>query len=820
MILTQLTNKLSEERLDNIPLSEALAEIFTTFQEVNYARGIAEARAKPSKRVEDLVEDIPLVSLLISDPIHIAEVLRTKLEGVSHKDRKLVMSYLKTTVSILNVMITKGVDKTNREKLHEPLYNAIKQCAGDPDLEIAFLANYGVQELALVPSETNMHSFFRRSWYVVQGLAEIADSISLMEPWHILKAVSSVKYFKKAFTFQQGKKEWFLHLRVLEQQLRNHPKDLVSIADHIYKDPKDAKETLDLNNPFFVQGFVNILWELISNPMTEPSVTLKALDLLKTMWEDNHKKQDSKSLFTIDAAKYQPALCHHLLQLIYNCKEHFSEDVKNEANEIINKFKAQSVVLPRFAVPFYSNNFPSELFDKALEAAASPHFCLKYVATTLEKDYQVQKDRDLFISPYVQEDDMSPPEFFDRRLKAFEEGEDRALVIEGEPGFGKSLLAKLSVLGRAKRYSNEAFSFYFPLQKFQNPFSNLLLDGFAYNGIKEEKQVRALETCKLICWCDGIDEVRYPNGLEKLLITNEEQLKRYPYARFIFFQRKKFANLEYFYPPPGYGYTQKVQLSAFRKELFYYYAWNFLQAKEKQGRKKDAHPTERIPASWDYNKFSRALDILCEFVTPGTDLKVISNPLFLAITLDVLPFIMNKLRGEYSEANKEKKEPTFEELLDSMRDRLQTELLMAYTCVNAFREVYRIEKTRIGEIKINEVELVEFQYQLALLMKECDDLRVIKFPLEGKAKERLASFLEVDAERDRPSERVQLLLEAGLMGSNEEGWMFRHDEFRMFFLAIDRFVYGSKPGENRLDEIKSYLRKDRDVYHYRDLVRR
>ena len=640
VIMTKLSSYLGKA-LDNPPVLEALSDIFDEFQEANFQAAYHAAKKNPHQKPAYLVIDNPFDKLDIAELVSLASALQPKLKTVPPQDKEIVKRYFKAMVALLNAMVSKEVDQLRKETQYDPYYEAISddKFTSHADLEIAYLARVAVQELALIKNdETTQKSFLRRSWHVAKGLAVIADAIDPKQPWKALKAIEAIPEFAEAFDFHTGKKKWYGHLCVLRQRFRIRPEELIwAIA--LKTDDEEVWKTLEWDNPIFVRGFIDILWELLSQPTLDPNVGNSAIDVLEKLWhvnQDNGKKHRFRNLFSHQETHYKKPLCDHITQLLLNCTLHSSPSIQKRANLSIETLKAEKAALPKFAIPFDSQHFPNALFLKALASAAPTHTALKYVVKYLQNDDQVKRDQDLFVAPEVKEQLTSPPEPFKGHWEAFKKSGKRAMVIQAEPGYGKSLLAKLLALWRAQEYSKtEPPIFYFPLQRFQDPSTHLITEGLRRYGINSEEQLSKLESEEFICACDAFDERYFDGDKPKLLLTNIDELNRFSKARFVFLYRRNFVNPSYFDPPPGQGSAVKLLLAPFRKEKLYFYAWNYLQALQKNNRKSE----------WPIDQFVKALDVLCEFeMTTGNGhlekTKVISNPFYLAITIELLPFIL------------------------------------------------------------------------------------------------------------------------------------------------------------------------------------
>ena len=434
-------------------LLESLTEIFNFFQHVYFRRSLIALHENPKVELDSIASKHPLHDLSVDELVTMIDLLIGKLRPLmsTEKRQNPVAPQLSALVSLFGILIIIDVHGIKKEKFQQ-YYDALKEFSDDEDPKVAYLANFTLQAfLRIGNDESQLHSFARRTWHFLKGLALVADSVDPLEPWHFASIFDAVEEFKTAFDFNQSQKDWFVNLSALRYlMLRVEPRSVVGFAEGLESHLKEMGQKVDLRNPYFVIGLVELMCELLSKPKCSSEVGVASLEILLQIRKDNLSAE--KRPLTISDKKYQNSVCVLIDRYIYACFKHSRNEVSLRAREIVREHKIQQ---PHDNGDFIFRNQPlgTHLFEQAVEQVIPIRKSLRHMKTELEQDDQVVNEEETYRQLFVSESEVSLVSSpLNDELMSFLNSDDKVLLVRGDGGSGKSLSLKLFALEQWRRY--------------------------------------------------------------------------------------------------------------------------------------------------------------------------------------------------------------------------------------------------------------------------------------------------------------------------------------------------------------------------------
>ena len=258
----------------------ALANIFRMIQRANYHQAIIDTT---SENPLAILKQNPLYQFEMNMLINVMKVLSNKLQDTSrptssneawyfNNDSKLLLAQMEAFTSLLELMEMAGLDNLERKECHEPFYNAIDKFSFDPNLNIAFQAEYGKQIFTLIPTgESALHQFLRRSSHVINAGIAIYKTIVDFDIDQINNVFNEMK---ESLAFQDSMKNWFFNLYQLRFIVLTNVEELKKIKEAYdkvlnsanQKKRKKFEKLIHSHNPFFLKGFIELLREVLYSP--------------------------------------------------------------------------------------------------------------------------------------------------------------------------------------------------------------------------------------------------------------------------------------------------------------------------------------------------------------------------------------------------------------------------------------------------------------------------------------------------------------------------------------------------------------------------
>ena len=218
-----------------------------------------------------------------------------------------------------------------------------------------------------------------------------------------------------------------------------------------------------------------------------------------------------------------------------------------------------------------------------------------------------------------------------------------------------------------------------------------------------------------------------------------------------------------------------------------------------------------------YAQNKEAIDLLLEL--PIRD--DLSNPFLLAVTLQILPFLIIKLSDEYKQNpdHQQKKQPEYSELILLLKDKeFQFEILSAYACVMAKRESVRLARQPSRQADrprpvthLTPEEILDFQVITASQMAKVEHWN-FSYPLQGEDQSRFGDLFNKQS-----SSQIDSLLQACFIRRKIDSrlqFSFRHLNFAAYLAGL---TAPTKEGGIRFDGVIAMLEKN--IYHLDEIIR-
>ena len=184
---------------------------------------------------------------------------------------------------------------------------------------------------------------------------------------------------------------------------------LETLQAGIRLDPQLVKKTWGTEDPFFVKGLVDILFEVVTTK--EPKKVRIALQLLEGIWKDNLPKPaiDGLYIFTIDK-KFRQQLLNEIHAFLKSCKGHPVGEFRSTCTAICERIETAaqhnnvelsdpsvSDLARRERTFAFATHLPHEFFDDVFKAIYPLRNGLHRHWGTFAKDEELLKQRECYV---------------------------------------------------------------------------------------------------------------------------------------------------------------------------------------------------------------------------------------------------------------------------------------------------------------------------------------------------------------------------------------------------------------------------------------
>ncbi|KIC73847.1 hypothetical protein DB42_BP00280 [Neochlamydia sp. EPS4] len=802
-ILQSLTAHFVDNPLIDKNILQALTDILVHFQKFIYQDNLEISPRQPSQFSSMSAEF--LNKLESKHLVNMLRILTDNLKPTARpKENSLIKQHLRVIIALIEAMLIKEVEGVDKE-IYIKAYEAISQFTKDEDLEVAYLARYGENSFLKISDDRTTGDIIKdvgaRTFYFLRAVAKIADAVDLFEPWHIASAFDAPADFQKAFAFQGPgivkkvkekwfPEDWFNVLFKVRYTLFEYPHIFVKAINALSTDVEiQKKETL--HHPFFLMGFVNLLWEVLHFP---PSASLDDLELKKVAVQlfkqiyqanDTQKNYNPQEAFSLKKERNRTQLQEITKRYLLTCTTHPQQEIRELAKGVVNALSMDKSQITSFeSAPL------TALFTEAIKKV--PLFeTMQRIAEKLRKDDQLKKERAYYISSKASDPErqFSNPLPLAEELKGFFKSESTyALHLEGEGGAGKTLAMKMLADQLLKNYSHESyFPLYTYLPKLKDPIHKALEHTLDFYGV-DRGQANQLRERKILLICDAYDEInfdRFSRRFEdpkKINIYVTNGFKDKEISKVIFVSKTGTAKKRCF-KPQGED-LQRLRLTPFDEAQIVAYLKRFVAERQKD---KTLLWTEQ-----EYlNNFQE--------IKNSSLGKVITNPFHLKITVEVLPIIVKRYLSEHPGLELEKIFHGQKKFV------ILKELFDVFACVTAYRSSV---KTAGGHY-ISPQEYLNYSIQLALKMGS-RNRTFIPWPPENYVgiNEQERNDIQ-NSFRDffEPVNSKERFYKECLIQRNE-GWSFIHKDYQEY---LD-YLGGKRPAE-----LEEFIKRIVREYKFKEL---
>lgn len=780
-------------------LTSALTSFFVKVQKTYDFKVLAEALKKPATQFVSFLTDSPLnllnsTQLTASMLLFIQELENIKtLEGTEGA----VISSLEAVVALLDVMNRLGVKGIQRKE-RERWFKQIARFTAHPDLYVTYLARHAEQGLTLIPNdESKAQSAVRRTGHVLKGLAIVAGSLDLKEPWHAIQALQAIPEFQRAIADLHFKEKWFNQLASLRFLINAYSHSLTHFKTALLESKPAIK--IDFQNPFLLRGFIDALWGLLKDAHVEPEKGQTAILFLEQVWYHNKKlnkvprqswhyhPNEQKGLFTIKEENlahmikeyvtlkhikkdYAANVCDQIINYLYTCTSHPSEAIRCAAKESLDAMQAyEENVQPFQSTPVFKwEDCPTDLFNQAIKTVI-PLMIRQTMQTMLEKDIQVKLEQKYYLPLYGQLEKGPSKPLRDHVLDFVSpDNPNRVLLISGESGAGKSLFSRLIALELFHEYDPQGLIIVFvSLPSLTDPYTGLISESLCTQcGIKPE-DIPSLKQQRFLFICDAYDEIHFDKDAEGQKqfkhLYESNRLQEWTNAKVIFTCKEGVVSHPENYFKPLEGELEKVQTCLFTDEQISTYLENYAQ---------------RSSSEWKPDDYQKILNYLKE--QDSSTLDLIKNPWLLRVTAEALPYLIEPTQ------NNENIEGILGDFITN--GTLELKLYDIFACLNAERARRKFANVR-GAKTYEAENFIDYSIQVAQKMEE-NQIFQVKFPYQDQLIKDIFGEIINQSQLD--------LMKECLVKRNNQ-WGFFHDDYRQYFTS---FVLGN------LEERKTELREN------------
>ncbi len=316
-VFNTLINTLDEKSLLEKEILDVINETLQRFQITHFQREMKKVSGEEIHYSHSLLDTL--------DPKHYVKALAlfTKsLNGTEVNENSLLLVYgqLKALIGLMLVMAIKGLTDIDKQ-VYKEAFDAMISFAHQDDVcnkyfMIDYASRYGKQVFSFVKEDSiDVNALIESSTPLFRGLSKIEDEICLKEPWRMVSKLFEktdvIKARVKLESWRTGEYRWFVNLFAVRRMLLDpSPQIFLNFAEGIKNDFAKVQKEMDLQNAYFVFGFVELLGEVICFPEFEETnieIRIKAQELLE-MIDLNIENNDENLPFYMIQEKQRKVL--------------------------------------------------------------------------------------------------------------------------------------------------------------------------------------------------------------------------------------------------------------------------------------------------------------------------------------------------------------------------------------------------------------------------------------------------------------------------------------------------------------------------------
>ncbi|KAF9171526.1 hypothetical protein BGX20_007405, partial [Mortierella sp. AD010] len=583
------------------------------------------------------------------DLVKILELLNMRLKGTHQQSTGYIYRLALTVSRVLDSMVDGQIKGLKSERLHEHLFDYLKELQNSSDPSLIFQAAHAYQALLYIPDEqTILRTTLRRTGGVTQGITggvRAAKSLDLIQFLDELRNIQrelecvrsttmvvhgdeeilagSIKGFKdclnEGLSFDR-KSAWYPALGGLDALLQEGR--LVDFERLVREAPCRYEVA-------FQWGLCQRLCEIAANTLWDSNTRQRAVSLLGELYKEDvgwHLQTDVKNWILYILTR----LMEYSDVVVARCSQELLQDIEaNSGSEKQAIFQVGSKV--------YLGSYPwmvspppqtSPLLD-CVQNKPDVETALR----KLKRERLNERIGDVYISPRAKIS-LHAPEDFDLTSKVLEflASDKKVLLLLGDSGAGKSTFNRAFEIHLWDKYkADERIPLFIHLPTIDKPEQGLVPKILRKIGFSED-QIRELKAYReFVLICDGYDE----SQLTRNLYTSNQLNQRGEWrAQMVISCRTEYNGVNYknrFQPiDRNIGRDselfQEAFIAPFSRDQIHDYIDQYVLT---------------IKPPWKSEDYQQALKEI-----PNLQ-DLVKNPYLLKLALDVLPTIVDT-RKSYS----------------------------------------------------------------------------------------------------------------------------------------------------------------------------
>ncbi|KAG0013349.1 hypothetical protein BGZ80_011130 [Entomortierella chlamydospora] len=603
-----------------------------------------------------LMKNAPPDDLDSDDLVKILELLSVRLKTTHQQSTQHIYQLSLTVSSVLDSMVDSQVEGIEREQLHEPLSQYLKDLQQSSDPRLVYQAAYAYQALQYIPNdETILQTMLRRTGKVVKGISGVVSAVKAIDldkfidglqhiqeglkgAGEVISIVGSAygtvkslgesgqnlfESLKEGLSFTH-KSAWYPALRGLDALLQE---------GRFVEFERLIRGAVCRRDPAFQLGVCQRLGQLAVSTHWDTNTRQCAISFLGEMYSN------------VVLWGWHVSVKKLILQILSNLSESIERDVACHAKKILQELKMEKDPKKRSVYQDWKQG--KQHPDILLVASLVPRGSLLLDCVQNKPDVkafllQVKQERlkeynpDVYISPRARAN-KGETETFDlrSRVQEFLSSDKKVFLILGNSGAGKSTFNRALEIDLWQQYNkgDRKIPLFIHMPAIKDLERDLVVErlrqvNFTENQIRELKRSQ-----EFILICDGYDECQQTRNLYTSNRLNQPGEWR---AQMVISCRTEYISTGYkdlFQPTDrnsreNWGLFQEAIIAPFNKDQIHDYIDQYVILRE---------------SPWKVEDYRRAL----EQVPNLQDL--VTNPFLLKLALDVLPQLL-ETNSEFSKA--------------------------------------------------------------------------------------------------------------------------------------------------------------------------
>ncbi|KAG0297331.1 hypothetical protein BGZ96_006895 [Linnemannia gamsii] len=578
-----------------------------------------------------LVQSAPPGSLLSDDLVKILRILRIRLLD-THQQTSEHPYLLTLAISrVLDVMADHKVQDLDRVEEQEPLSGVLSGLKGSSDPFLLYQACYAFQALQYVPNdETVLQAVLRHTPGVVDGLVKIT-AVMKLDLGAVLEGLDNLQEvlgdtFSTVGTAYEGvcslmesgrgvvdslkegygsgkKRPWYAAIRAA---------NVLAQAGQLQDLNRLICEAPCRHDPLFQWGICQLLGEIASDAMWDPTVRQQAVELIGALNRDDPEWGEDKSVNT------------WMLNIINQLGAVSDHAVGESARRLLKELRHEQAL---------AIGLPYPLWNRLALPTSSPILTRVHKIPPLSYDLHrlqylrlEQSQQKVYIPPMAKpslkakDDDLFC--LMEKTLEFLASGRQVMLVL-GDSGSGKSTFNHHLEHHLWTEYKQgDPIPLFIDLPAIDRPDQDLVAKQLKFHNFSDEQIQEIKLHRQLILICDGYDESQQ---LVNLHCTNSLNQSGQWNTKMIISCRTQFLGSDYHsrFVPQG-GHYDRATHNLFQEAVIAPFSQaqieNFVQ---------QYVPLE--PRTWNTN------DYMDRLITIPNLLDLVRNPFLLSLALEALP---------------------------------------------------------------------------------------------------------------------------------------------------------------------------------------